>query len=134
MSKIFLFIFTLAILLASCGKGDSTNDELKLLSRKWDLQDKNQKGLFIKLSNTNDQKKFSALFVKSDTIFGSWEYKDKKLTLIPTTIDPYAAHIDSVVTETDTSGSRLVFYSKGKKYLFSHFKNFEIRNLLNLLQ
>lgn len=117
MNKIFLFIISLVILLSSCGKGDPTTDEIKLLSRKWDLQDKNKKGLFIKLSNTNDQKKFTALFIKSDTISGSWEYADKKLTLIPTTIDPYAAHIDSVVTETDTIGSRLVFYSKGKREL-----------------
>lgn len=126
MNKFFLFIFTLAILFSSCGKGDPTTDELKLLSRKWDLQDKNQKGFFVKLSNTNDQKKFTALFTKSDTISGVWEYVDKKLTLIPTTIDPYAAHIDSVVTETDTSGSRLVFYSKGKREL--SYNNGKLKN------
>jgi CNT family concentrative nucleoside transporter len=126
MNKFFLFIFTLAILFSSCGKGESTTDELKLLSRKWDLQDKNQKGFFVKLSNTNDQKKFTALFTKSDTISGVWEYVDKKLTLIPTTIDPYAAHIDSVVTETDTSGSRLVFYSKGKREL--SYNNGKLKN------
>lgn len=126
MNRFLLFIFSLALLFASCGKGDQKSDDIKLLSRKWDLQDKNQKGLFVKLTNTNDQKKFTALLVKGDTISGNWEYSDKKLTLIPTTIDPYSAHIDSVVTESDTSGTRLVFYSDGKKEL--SYNNGKLQN------
>lgn len=126
MNKLLLFILSLSILLASCGKGDQKADDIKLLSRKWDLQDKHQKGLFLKLTNTNDQKKFTALLVKNDTLTGTWEYKDKKLTLIPKTIDPFSSHIDSIVSETDTIGNRLVFYSKGIKELT--FSNGQLQN------
>lgn len=126
MNKFLLFIFSLTVLLASCGKGDQKADDFKLLSRKWDLVDKDQKGLFLKLTNSNDQKKFTALFEEGDTISGNWEYADKNLVLVPTTIDPYAAHIDSVVTETNAEGNRLVFYSNGKKEIT--YDNGKLRN------
>lgn len=126
MIKNLLYFFALAIFISSCGKGEDKSDDFKLLSRKWDLNQKGSKGEFIKLVSKDDDCTFIASFNAEDSIAGKWEYADKKLTLIPETIDPYATHIDSVVTESDTNGTRLVFYSEGKKEL--SFANGKLRN------
>jgi CNT family concentrative nucleoside transporter len=126
MQKYFLYLFALAFIFSSCGKGEKTTDEIKLLARKWDFNQENHKGNFLKLASSDDSKKFEACLNQKDTIHGYWEYSKKKLTLVPVTIDPFEAEIDSVITRTDSTGSAIIFYSKGDKEL--SFSNGKLQN------
>lgn len=119
MQKFLLYIFSALILFSSCGKGGEETDPTKILSRHWNLVTEGESNNFIKLVNKEGVKTFTASIHKKDTIKGSWEFneKDSIITLIPVTPNLFSSHIDSVVTETDTSGTRLCFYSNGFKEL-----------------